>query len=274
MRARLLTAVVGIALVVVLVSSPPGPLAVVMAVVAALGALELVALARAQGFAADAATAACVSAVLAASPLLVRACGGSWRESALPVIAGLSLIALSRVVLVNAEGLVAALPMLGTNLVALLWLGLGSSYIVALRLEYRGVELVFALLAAVWFGDSGALLVGRTLGRRKLAPRLSPGKTVAGAVGGIAFGLVALFAARRVLGLESQIGLLSTLVLGALVSVSGVVGDLVESGLKRGAGLKDSGRLFPGHGGILDRLDSLLFAAPVMYHFLAWTRAF
>jgi phosphatidate cytidylyltransferase len=121
--------------------------------------------------------------------------------------------------------------------------------------------LVFLLLAIVWLGDTAAYYVGSRFGRRKLAPVVSPKKTWEGAAACLVTALVAtaLWSAWR-LG-RMDWGLLAV---AAVTSVAAQVGDLVESMIKRGAGVKDSGHVLPGHGGVLDRLDALLFAAPVL----------
>src|SRR5205085_1718779 len=104
----------------------------------------------------------------------------------------------------------------------------------------------------------------RLLGRHKLAPRISPGKTVEGAAGGLVAGAVAAWALNRLLGLDQADA--GMLLLGAGAAVAGQFGDLAESLLKRTAGVKDMSNLLPGHGGVLDRLDSLLFVAPLVYY--------
>ncbi len=122
-----------------------------------------------------------------------------------------------------------------------------------------GPALVMALLAIVWAADSGAWFAGRRFGRRRLAPRASPGKTWEGAAGGLAAGALAGAAAAWWLGRPR-----AEFVAVALLAVcASIVGDLYESIAKRRAGRKDSGRLFPGHGGVLDRIDGLTAAAPV-----------
>lgn len=128
--------------------------------------------------------------------------------------------------------------------------------------------LIIAGLIAV-AADSGAYYTGINLGRHKLCPALSPGKTVEGLLGGVLTGLV-------VAGLATwlffpAINLLQSLIFAFILSLTGVVGDLTESLLKRGAGVKDSGRLLPGHGGVLDRIDSLLLVAPLLYYLLLLT---
>jgi CDP-diglyceride synthetase len=126
------------------------------------------------------------------------------------------------------------------------------------------------LLGILVFADSFAFFVGHALGRRRLAPRVSPGKSVEGALGGLVGGVVGAFAVRQ-LGLP-DLAPLQTAGLGVAVAAMGIVGDLDESLLKRWAGVKDSGTLFPGHGGMLDRIDSLLFGAPVLYYYFLYVR--
>jgi phosphatidate cytidylyltransferase len=120
--------------------------------------------------------------------------------------------------------------------------------------------LLFALLAIVWLGDTGALYFGTLLGRHKMAPVVSPNKSWEGALAGLAVAVLA-----TAVWSWWRLGRLSLplIALGAVTAVAAQIGDLVESLIKRGAGVKDSGNLFPGHGGVLDRMDALMFAAPV-----------
>jgi phosphatidate cytidylyltransferase len=131
-----------------------------------------------------------------------------------------------------------------------------------------GAWRVLLLLAILVFSDSLAFFVGHAIGRRRLAPAVSPGKSVEGAVGGLVGGVLGAFAVRQ-LGLP-HLPVLHAAGLGVAVAAMGIVGDLDESLLKRWAGVKDSGTLFPGHGGMLDRLDSLLFGAPVLYYYFQY----
>ncbi|MDE3129090.1 MAG: phosphatidate cytidylyltransferase [Gemmatimonadota bacterium] len=134
-----------------------------------------------------------------------------------------------------------------------------------------GAALVVLPVIVTWATDIGAYAVGRSLGERKLMPSVSPGKTVAGAVGGLAAGVVVTWLyARWVLHPVAQLGLTPAgiVVFGAVASAAAQVGDLFESLLKREAGVKDSSQLIPGHGGLLDRVDSLIFVLPVAYFLL------
>lgn len=139
--------------------------------------------------------------------------------------------------------------------------------------DRAGTALVAYPLILTWASDIGAFFVGRAVGGRKLIPAVSPGKTVSGALGGLAATVIVSwlyvrFALRPVALLTMTLP--ATIVFGAVVSVAAQVGDLAESLLKREANVKDSSRLIPGHGGLLDRLDSLLFVLPVAYLLFGW----
>ena len=135
--------------------------------------------------------------------------------------------------------------------------------------EADGRRWVVFLLAVVFIGDAGAYYVGKSVGKRPLAPRLSPKKTVEGLAGDVVF---ATAAALTLNALWFPRGSIATAAgLGVVLSLLGVVGDLFESFVKRAAGVKDTSALIPGHGGVLDRVDSILFAAPALWLYLQWT---
>lgn len=131
-----------------------------------------------------------------------------------------------------------------------------------------GMGCVLAVAAAAKLGDSGAYLVGSRWGRRRLAPRVSPNKTIEGAVGGIAASLLSVCVIALIFGLKG--GVRFWLIFALLVGAASQIGDLVASAIKRSAGAKDSGSLLPGIGGLLDVVDSPLMAAPVALWLLAW----
>ncbi len=139
--------------------------------------------------------------------------------------------------------------------------------------DSRGFWWVWMLLLPVWANDTFALLVGHYLGRHSLAPHISPKKTWEGFVGGLIFSVVAVFVvagvANHVLAAARQLPIpwYDQLILGVLIAVAATLGDLAESLLKRGTGVKDSGSILPGHGGVLDRADSVLFAVFVVFFF-------
>jgi phosphatidate cytidylyltransferase len=168
----------------------------------------------------------------------------------------------------SAEDQKSGLAGAGASLLGLLWIGGACALVVMLRLLDVGKEAVLFLFAVVWANDIAAYYIGRAFGSRKLAPSISPGKTVEGSVGGLVVGVLA--------GLVVAVWLLSSLDMVVAIFVAMVVGllsqvgDLCESFVKRAAGRKDSGSGIPGHGGILDRIDGLLLATPPFYFFLRW----
>ena len=151
--------------------------------------------------------------------------------------------------------------------VAMAALGLlliGSTLLALALLHERGPLKLIYLLFLIFAADTGAYFAGRRFGRHKLAPNVSPGKTVEGAIGGLVLGGVwALLGGLFIFNVEGA-ALLALVLLSLLVAAVSIVGDLTESMFKRVAGVKDSGTILPGHGGILDRVDSILAAAPVM----------
>lgn len=167
------------------------------------------------------------------------------------------------------------LPDAAASVFCMLYTGFALIALTTLHEGPNGTSLVALLLCVLWAGDTAALYVGRAWGRRKMAPALSPNKTWEGALASMGAGLLA---AGALMGLATllqtwDLAALSYpqdvwywLVLAVLVNVAGQVGDLAESALKRSAGVKDSGTLLPGHGGMLDRIDALLLAAPVLWY--------
>ncbi len=132
-----------------------------------------------------------------------------------------------------------------------------------LRARPEGAWWVLLLCALTWLNDTGAYFVGHAFGRHKLHPRVSPGKTWEGFAGGLVFSLLAAFGVRWIA--LRGLGALDCVVLGGVAGFVGPLGDLTESLFKRACGVKDSGRLMPGHGGMLDRIDALIFNTPVVY---------
>jgi phosphatidate cytidylyltransferase len=165
----------------------------------------------------------------------------------------------------------------GSTVLGVLYVAMLGGFLVAVRMDFQqtltpGAHSLSTHLLSFFFlvlmgSDTGAYYTGRALGRRKLAPSVSPGKTWEGAAGGMLASLS--MAALAHYWFFPELSLRAALLLAALMNVLGVVGDLVESALKRGANAKDAAKILPGHGGLLDRLDSLLFNAPLLYYFAA-----
>lgn len=139
----------------------------------------------------------------------------------------------------------------------------------AIHAAGQGTGLLLLFFVLIWAADTGAYFIGRALGRHQLAPNISPGKTREGAIGGVVTAMVAAGVGGPVLGYDG-VGLACLVLLGGWIAVVAMLGDLTLSMFKRHAGIKDSGALFPGHGGVLDRLDSVLAAAPWFAVGLGW----
>jgi phosphatidate cytidylyltransferase len=173
--------------------------------------------------------------------------------------------------------LIQVLPDTAQGLFGLIYIAYPLTLIPLLWKQEDGPALVLFLMVCVWTGDIAALYIGRAFGKRKLAPRLSPGKTWVGSIASIAGSMLAAslviliadtLTARGNTILHISEPLWQSLLLAAILNIAAQLGDLLESAIKRGAGVKDSGTMLPGHGGILDRIDALLVAAPVLWFIL------
>ncbi|MGM9567379.1 MAG: phosphatidate cytidylyltransferase [Clostridia bacterium] len=152
---------------------------------------------------------------------------------------------------------------IAVNFAAVVYLPMTMCTAILLRSSIEdGMWFLYLLLIIQWFTDSGAYLLGSAFGRHKLMPKVSPKKSVEGAVGGIVVAVIGALLLNAFTGLL-PVGLM--IVAAVVVSIGGQIGDLCESAVKRWAGVKDSGKLIPGHGGVLDRFDSMLFASPLLY---------
>jgi len=162
------------------------------------------------------------------------------------------------------------LPGVAATMLGLLYVSLTLGLLVVVQTSPTslgpGKQWIFFLLLVVWFGDTGAYYVGRALGRHALAPLISPKKTLEGAMGGLLGNVLAAFLGKQIFLPDAPLNQL--LVLSILLGVVSQIGDLAESVLKRGARVKDSSNLLPGHGGMLDRIDGVLFASPVMFGYV------
>jgi phosphatidate cytidylyltransferase len=196
-------------------------------------------------------------------------------EAQLPVLSALTLILFAW----NGfrSPLIQILPDTAQGLFGLIYIAYPLTLIPLLWKQEDGIALVLFLLVCVWAGDTAALYFGRAFGKRKLAPRLSPGKTWVGSIasvcgsmlaGGLVVYISETLATRGNTLLHISEPLWQSLLLAAILNIAAQLGDLLESAIKRGAGVKDSGTMLPGHGGILDRIDALLIAVPVLWFIL------
>lgn len=152
------------------------------------------------------------------------------------------------------------------KVLGIVYIALPLSYLAYVRGLPNGEYWILFLLFVIWANDTCAYFTGKTFGKRKLLPEISPKKTVEGAIGGLLGGAVVALVFNWYL--DTGLGTAGAVGLSAAIGVIGMIGDLAESLLKRGAGVKDSGTILPGHGGMLDRIDSLLFPIPFLYYFL------
>lgn len=259
---RVLSALVLLPIVIGAVWFLPPVATLVLALIAAvLAFIEYVRIAAALG--AEVPLAVPGAAVLGACAVL----GAGW--------ALVDVVLMTAIITVGAMAVASGRPgpeILRNSAAALfpiLYIGLPLGALAAIRVS-GGREAVLLMMATIVISDSAQYYTGRALGRRPLAPTISPKKTLEGAIGGLVFGTLAFVLGARFVFPEAAVALLA--LVGASIAALGIVGDLFESLLKRSAGMKDSGALIPGHGGVLDRIDSWLFAAPVYYMFVRYFR--
>lgn len=163
---------------------------------------------------------------------------------------------------------------IGSTLIGIFYIGLFSSSLILIREHFnysgfiydQGGYLIISLLITIWVCDSAAFFLGTAFGKHKIFPRVSPKKSVEGAIAGLVFSIITMLAAKLII--VEFLSWADSIAIGFIVGVIGQAGDFVESLLKRDTGVKDSSSIIPGHGGIFDRFDSLLFSAPVIYIYL------
>ena len=273
---RTITAIVYAVVVLAALFAPAPTFVILVAILAVLGYLELRGLFRYQPYQPWA-----IGAVVTFAFVLVHLAQSVWSN-------GLGVMTLAIVSLFGVITIVVLLrqaargrPVPGVlgalfTLAGAIYLGLMFGFMVDLWMAgaggtrgWLGDLPVWLLLALVptWVGDSIAYLVGSRMGRNKIAPRISPGKTWEGTLAGLAAAGVAAL----VIGVSAGLHTVPALLVAVLVGPMGFAGDLFESAIKRAAGAKDSGTLFPGHGGVLDRIDSLIFVAPAVAFVLRLT---
>ena len=176
----------------------------------------------------------------------------------------LSTILVAFVIFGFSDSRPSATAAIALTLLGVVWIGGGISMLLLLRdLPVNGRLAIFTVLIAVFADDTAAYFVGRAIGRHKMAPRISPGKSWEGFVGGTIAAMAVAFFAMYDQGFLTD---LEALALGAVIALSSTLGDLFESAIKRDLGVKDSGRVLAGHGGVLDRVDSLLWAGPAAFY--------
>jgi phosphatidate cytidylyltransferase len=258
---RVVSGAVLLACAVLTVWLAPALLFLIVAEILLIAAfVEYAMLARASGLPIPRAPAGAAAALTAAA-FAGNALGG-LRVAPVDLILMSALVALGALTIAQWQGGRDAVGTAAATLFPSLYLGLPVGAMIAIR-ETRGPNALFLMMLTVFVSDTAQYYSGRAFGRRKLADRISPKKTVEGAIGGFVFGAAFLMIAGGwwLPGVPAPL----RAALGATVVALGIAGDLFESMLKRSAGVKDSSALIPGHGGVLDRIDALLFAAPIYY---------
>lgn len=188
----------------------------------------------------------------------------SWEPAHSAILTGAALVTMIATLFLKRPK--EAIIDIAVTFLGMIYVGWFFSYFLFIRaLSERG-GYIFLLLATVLTLDTSAYFAGKIFGRHKLFPSISPKKTIEGAV----VGLVSCLVVAVLLGCFLGLSFFHALILGVLIGIASQLGDLFESLIKRDAGVKDSSNLFPGHGGFLDRMDSYIFAAPVVYYYLVW----
>ncbi len=244
---------------------PPWAFLLVLGVAILLACDELLNMARSAGFA--------VGRQLPLA-LLAAFLGLAWTRgpSGLAIAAGAAVIALPTARLARAGSPDGSLGGVAAEMLAIFYLGVTGACFGWLWLwpgDPTRIKILFFYLVCIWVGDSGAYYVGKNFGKHKMSPRTSPNKTIEGLAGGI----VATYAAAAFLAwiLKLEMAPVHIFALATILAIAAPVGDLIESQFKRDSGVKDSSTLLPGHGGLLDRTDSLVYAAPPVLGYLLLT---
>jgi len=264
---RVLSGAILIALAVAAVWFAPPPVFKAIAfLLLGAAATELVGLARASGLSIPM-WPSVAGAMITLGVLAFPSSTTAREATPLQMVLLAQFVAVSGVILGGWNGGSDALARVSASLFPSIYLALPLGALVAIR-EHEGPAALFLLMLTVMVSDIAQYYTGRLVGRRPLAPVVSPGKTVEGALGGLVFGALIL----AVVGAWwlPRVPLALRALVGVTVVALGITGDLFESMLKRSAGVKDSSALIPGHGGLLDRIDALLFAAPVYYTVLQY----
>jgi len=253
---RILSAIVGMPLLIVIINIGGVLLTIAILAFIIIGTLEFKNMLTKKGFQ------PLVVPVIIGEMFFVFGASKNWQHW-FTLGLGISLITIFIIMVVKFPDL--RIKDVSVNLLMLVYVGWSLTHILLLRNFSRGNIILIFLFAVVWSTDSGAYFSGRFLGKNKLAPHISPNKTIEGVVGGIILSIVVAIIFNHCFQLLS---LSFTFLFALIISITGQIGDLIESAFKRFCGVKDSGNIIPGHGGILDRFDSTIIAAPALFYLI------
>lgn len=262
LKKRVLTGAVTIPALYLLIGYGPGPTLLIMVLIAAaLGLHEFYSLVLPENKRHEKAIGTLLGIVLASliyfgNPFLIHA------------LLGFSIIFLSSLYMLKSANFALAISKIALTLFGMLYIGLLLSYVTLIDKTVPGKQWVLFLLSTVWAADIGGFFIGSLVGRHKLYPRVSPNKTIEGLAGGVGGAITAALLYRKLF--FSDLDVSHCVFLGFSLTLFGQMGDFTESMIKRSAHVKDSSGLIPGHGGMLDRLDSFLFSAPFLYYYIRW----
>lgn len=199
--------------------------------------------------------------------LIISSCLGSWEV--LFLILAMDLMALSIFVLSRFASNHAIFDSISKQVLGIVYIPVSLSLLVFIKELDGGTFWIIWLLIVIFANDTGAFYTGTFLGKHKLCPNISPNKTIEGSVGGVTISMIVGFVFCLIFFQDFSLALL-TIPASFLMAIAGQIGDLFESAMKRASHIKDSGRILPGHGGMLDRIDGLLLAIPVLYVYLVF----
>jgi len=252
-------------IVAVLLYAPWWVMALVVALALVLCTVEYQRMARPDASGVERAAFMVACAVVAAYPVVAM-----WWPTythQMSFLIAFFILAITR--LARPDPIESSLGRLGLDLAGLVYIGVTFPFVLILRgQDPEGGFLLLMVMVVAFSSDTGGYFAGRFLGKHKLYPKISPKKTVEGAVGGIAMAIGGMFLARAYFPGLDGLTTLDCVLMGAFGATFTIIGDLVESMMKRAFGVKDSGTLIPGHGGVLDRIDGLLFCGPFLWLYL------
>lgn len=260
MRQRVITAIIGGSIFVLITIAGGWLLSLLLVVLSAIAYHELLRMAKIPLKSLSSTVGALFLIVLLLTSLPASDHISAWIPLSLDTLMVLFIILFLILTVLTKNRL--SLAEISLFFIAVFYVGLGFAQFGTIR-ETEGLTFIFFILLTIWITDSGAYIIGKSRGKTKLWPSISPKKTVEGMLGGLAAALVASLVFQGITGYFAHLG--HALFNACWVSLAGQLGDLIESGIKRYYGVKDSGTLLPGHGGILDRFDALIFVCVLFF---------